>query len=78
MLKVVTIKLTATELKALDQLVDMGFYRSRSEAIREALGGLFLSRHIKPEATTDMRMERMKHPARRKKCHPAYHRGPNQ
>ena len=42
--RIVTIKIPASYVNALDTLVDMGLYPSRSEAIREAIRKLLLEK----------------------------------
>ena len=62
---VVTVKLTATELLALDQLVSRWDYFSRSDAIRDSLRQLFEARAIKLESKDALRLEKLASPPRR-------------
>lgn len=55
----VSVKLTETEQKALDQIVILKGYKSRSEAIREALRGLFDAAKVKDSTRQQMRLERL-------------------
>jgi len=65
--QVVTVKLTATELKILDELIYWSHARSRSDVIRESLMVLARVWKLKPEARRQVRLERMKSNPRRNK-----------
>lgn len=65
--QVVTVKLTATELKIVDELIFWSHARSRSDVIREALMVLARVWKVKGEARRQVRLERMKVNPRRSK-----------
>lgn len=64
---VISLKLTPTELIAVRQLVCLGYYKSQSDAIREALGLLFAQHKVKDDTVKIMQSERRIHKARQGK-----------
>lgn len=65
--RLVAVKLTETELQALQGLVDLGRFETLSAAMRAALMLLFEQHKIKSDARRQMRMERIQHRQRRRK-----------
>lgn len=63
----VGVKLTETEADAIDQLVSAGYFKSRSDVIREGLGMVFNQFKLKAFAATVMKQERKFHFERRRK-----------
>lgn len=63
----VGLKLTATELLALDQLLASGHYETRSAALRAGLLLLLDQHKLKREARSAIQVERLGHPMRRRR-----------
>jgi Arc/MetJ-type ribon-helix-helix transcriptional regulator len=63
--KLVGLKLTLTERKALDELVRNGYYATLSRALRAGLMLLLDSHKIKLATLADIRIERVRSPMRR-------------
>lgn len=63
----VTVKLTKTEGMVLEQLVKLGWYRSKSHVLRQAMIELAERHKLKSDALVDIRIERNTHRPRRNK-----------
>lgn len=57
---VISLKLTETELRTLDQVVKENFFGSRSSALRSAMGLLFDNNKVSSETDRQIEIERMK------------------
>lgn len=65
MTTLVAVKLTPTELKALDQLIARGYYKTRSHCLRQLLFAELDKHALKREARTAIKLERLGSPMRR-------------
>lgn len=63
--KLVALKLTSTERRALEQLVLFGHYKTLSGALRAGLMLLLDAHKVKLATLADIRIERVHHPMRR-------------
>lgn len=67
MSQIVSLKLCTTELYAANQLIHFGYYKSRSELLREGLLLLLQKHKLKRDKERIIAEERRKHPPRRSK-----------
>lgn len=65
--KIVGMRLTPTELEAVEGLIRMGYYRTVSHVLRDGLEEIFEKHKLKLDARVKIRLERLHHPMRRAK-----------
>lgn len=71
-MRVITARFTKTELQAMESLISLGHYKSRTGLIREAVMRLMTEGHkLEFYLTLKIRKERMKHGTRKRKATPA-------
>ena len=73
-MNLVAVKLTETELRALDDMVKFKNFKTRSHVLRQALIQLFREHGIKSDALEDIKIERIVHPQRKGKQREAFRR----
>ncbi|HET6926010.1 MAG TPA: ribbon-helix-helix domain-containing protein [Hyphomicrobiaceae bacterium] len=70
-MKMIRVKLTDIEYATLESVMRQGEYQSLSEAIRDALRGLWDRSGVSAEVRQQMALERLRHAPRRRRRTPA-------
>lgn len=66
-MRVITLRLTATELAAVDELIGRGHYLSRTDLLRQGMMDILRASKLSAEARQTIQLERQVHGLRRRK-----------